>query len=310
VPRPTISVVIPCYNAGKFLRETIDSILAQTYSAMEVIVVDDGSTDNSAAIAESYGPPVRVLRQHNQGESVARNRGIEVAQGEWIAFQDADDYWHPNKLSRQVDSIRDDCSAICTRYFRFTNDVSVARNRRVKKLRSFSVKDMLRDGQPFSISSLMVKRTLTTRFPTWTKYGEDNVYFLDLLLETSITTVHEFLLGHRDHGENQSQRQDIEILWTTSLLQWIDLQEPRLGPVETSLMRRIVIERLIDRCQYYLWTGNLAKYRMYRNHLTQYNQCQPIRWLTAKRLIPVIAEAIKDNVRGLFMTKKIGTIRV
>jgi glycosyltransferase involved in cell wall biosynthesis len=82
-----ISVVIPCFNGAQFLRETLESVRHQTYPAHEVIVVDDGSTDDSAAIA---GPPVRVIRQTNQGESVARNRGIDEATANWIAFLDAD----------------------------------------------------------------------------------------------------------------------------------------------------------------------------------------------------------------------------
>ncbi len=98
----SVSVVIPCYNGAPFLRETLDSVLAQTHAPLEVIVVDDGSTDASAAIAESYGPPVRVIRQQNQGESVAQNRGIDESQGRWIAFLDSDDVWKPTKLERQI----------------------------------------------------------------------------------------------------------------------------------------------------------------------------------------------------------------
>ena len=89
----TVSVVIPCYNAAPWLRETIESVLAQTHPVLEVIVVDDGSTDQSAEIAESFGPCVRVVRQSNQGESIARNNGIDLARGDWIAFIDADDIW-------------------------------------------------------------------------------------------------------------------------------------------------------------------------------------------------------------------------
>src|SRR4051812_13046945 len=100
--KPTISVVIPCYNGALYLRETLESALAQNYAPLEILVVDDGSEDDSAAIAESCGAPVRVIRQPNQGESVARNRGIDEARGDWVAFLDADDLWEPEKLERQV----------------------------------------------------------------------------------------------------------------------------------------------------------------------------------------------------------------
>ena len=100
--KPRVTVVIPCFNAARFLRETLESALNQSHAPIEVLVIDDGSTDQSAAIAASYGPPVRVISQTNQGESVARNRGIEEARGSWIAFLDADDIWLPEKLERQT----------------------------------------------------------------------------------------------------------------------------------------------------------------------------------------------------------------
>jgi hypothetical protein len=87
----TVSIITPCYNGGRFLRQTLQSAVSQSRPALEVIVIDDGSTDDSAAIASSFGPPVRVLQQTNQGESVARNRGLREARGTHILFLDADD---------------------------------------------------------------------------------------------------------------------------------------------------------------------------------------------------------------------------
>lgn len=88
---PTISVVIPCYNGAAFLNAAIASVVEQTWPPFEVIVVDDGSTDRSAAIAASHGPPVRLIRQLNKGESGARNAGAAVAAGSHLFFLDADD---------------------------------------------------------------------------------------------------------------------------------------------------------------------------------------------------------------------------
>ena len=117
-----LSVVIPCYNAARFLEETLRSVLAQTYAAHEVIVVDDGSTDESARIAANFGPPVRVLRQTNQGESTVRNRGMAEARGDWVGLLDADDTWEPDKLHCQVDVLRDqpgDIVCVYNDFFRF-----------------------------------------------------------------------------------------------------------------------------------------------------------------------------------------------
>ena len=100
--KPSISVVIPAFRAERTIKRTIDSVLAQTTPANEIIVVDDGSPDNQAAVVERYGPPVVLLRQSNGKTAVARNRGIEHASGDYVAFLDADDYWEPEKLERQL----------------------------------------------------------------------------------------------------------------------------------------------------------------------------------------------------------------
>ncbi len=99
----TISVVIPAYNAGAYIARAIDSVLAQSRVADEIIVVDDGSTDNTADIVAQYESKVKYIYQDNAGASVARNTGIEAATGEWIAFLDADDEWLPEKLAIQLE---------------------------------------------------------------------------------------------------------------------------------------------------------------------------------------------------------------
>lgn len=97
---PLISVIIPVYNRERYLKEAIESVLAQTYPAIELIVVDDGSSDRSAEIAQSY--PVIYYYQTNGGISAARNAGIALATGEFIAFLDSDDIWVTDKLAKQM----------------------------------------------------------------------------------------------------------------------------------------------------------------------------------------------------------------
>jgi glycosyltransferase involved in cell wall biosynthesis len=104
---PLVSIVIPAFNARATLGRALDSVAAQTYAAWEAIVVDDASSDGTAALVESRGDPrCRVIRRATQGgPSAARNDGIAAAQGEWIAFLDADDEWLPEKLARQVAAV-------------------------------------------------------------------------------------------------------------------------------------------------------------------------------------------------------------
>lgn len=100
--RPLVSVIVPVYNGERYLACALQSIFDQDYHPFEVIVIDDGSTDNSAEIAQSY-KEIHYIYQPNQGVTVTRNVGISTARGEFIAFLDQDDMWTPNKLSVQVD---------------------------------------------------------------------------------------------------------------------------------------------------------------------------------------------------------------
>lgn len=102
MPQSTVSVVIPAYNAEKCLGETLASVFSQTRTADEILVIDDGSVDDTEAVARSFGDRVRYIRQANQGIAGARNTGIREARGEWIAFLDHDDLMLPNKLQRQM----------------------------------------------------------------------------------------------------------------------------------------------------------------------------------------------------------------
>jgi glycosyltransferase involved in cell wall biosynthesis len=99
---PLVSVVIPAYNYGQFVTAAVDSALAQTYRNVEVLVIDDGSTDDTRRKLEPYGDRIRYHYQENQGLSGARNTGIRLARGEFIAPLDADDLWHPRKLEVQM----------------------------------------------------------------------------------------------------------------------------------------------------------------------------------------------------------------
>ena len=103
----SVSVVIPAYNASRTLAQTLRSICAQTYEQLDVIVVDDGSTDGTAAVAASFGDPrVRVITQANAGHAAARNTGIAAATSRYVAFLDADNLWLPDKLERQISWLR------------------------------------------------------------------------------------------------------------------------------------------------------------------------------------------------------------
>jgi glycosyltransferase involved in cell wall biosynthesis len=124
---PSISVIIPTYNRWPMLREAVDSVLAQTYRNFELIVVDDGSTDGSAARLARITEPIRVISQNHRGVAAARNAGARAAQGRYLAFLDSDDLWRPQKLAAQLAfmSTRPDI-AVCQ-----TEEIWVRNGRRV-----------------------------------------------------------------------------------------------------------------------------------------------------------------------------------
>lgn len=104
---PLVSVIIPNYNYASYVGEAIDSVLRQDYPNVEIIVIDDGSSDDSRAVIESYGDRVKGIFQKNQGVAATRNNGVAATEGEFVAFLDADDAWMPTKLSRQMDRFAD-----------------------------------------------------------------------------------------------------------------------------------------------------------------------------------------------------------
>ena len=158
---PTVSVIIPTHNRGWILKDAIDSVLAQDYTDYELIVVDDGSTDNTRQILDSYGRDIAVVQQPNRGVSAARNRGIDASRGGLIAFLDSDDLWLPQKLSRQVDFFKTNPAAlICqTEETWVRNGVRVNPKRRHQKLSGMIFEPSLALCL-VSPSAVMIRKTL------------------------------------------------------------------------------------------------------------------------------------------------------
>jgi glycosyltransferase involved in cell wall biosynthesis len=153
-----ITVVIPAYNAARFLPRCLKSVFAQTLKPEEVIVVDDGSTDNTAALAAELG--ARVISRPNGGPSAAKNAGIQSASSEWIALLDADDMWAPEKLERQVACIQSDIVLVYTGIRIFDDNGVRGESRGID---ATSAKMMLRYRNPIPNSSVLVRRRAITQ---------------------------------------------------------------------------------------------------------------------------------------------------
>jgi len=113
--KPTVSIITPAYNAGKYISATVNSVLRQTFDDFELIIIDDGSKDNTAEIVRTFlfDPRIRYIFQENKGQASARNHGIRESKGSYIAFLDSDDLWASDKLAKQMDLINESQAQVC-----------------------------------------------------------------------------------------------------------------------------------------------------------------------------------------------------
>src|SRR5262249_9010139 len=149
------------YNSAKYLRDAVDSVLKQTFRDFEVVVVDDGSTDDTEAVIRSYGERVQYIRQQNSGVAAARNRGIQESRGRYVAFLDADDTWHQNKLQAQVTALlRNRGYLACYTAFTVVNadltPLRITRNKRQGK----TLEDLLLRGNVVGSCTVLCERSL------------------------------------------------------------------------------------------------------------------------------------------------------
>ena len=156
-----VSTVITSFNKGPYLREAIDSALKQDYRPLEVLVVDDGSTDNTSEIAKSYGSRICYIHQEHGGQCRAKNRGVSSARGEYVAFLDGDDRWRPSKLSKQVALFKTKASlgVVYTDRMKFRGDQVVwASNRAAHVLKRGWILDHILVDMCVPFSSSMVRK--------------------------------------------------------------------------------------------------------------------------------------------------------
>ncbi len=198
-----VTVIIPAYNAEKFIEQTIDSVLAQTFQDFEIIVINDGSRDKTAEIVNSYGFSVRCIQTTNGGVSRARNLGINNALGEYIAFLDSDDLWEPTKLEKQVALLDENPNiGLC-----FTALERVDQNLKlIGKTEAHNYPDFCEALLLYSCvvtgscSSVMLRTNIakqTGGFDTVFTNYEDWEYWLQLSLVTEFAPISEYLVKYR-----------------------------------------------------------------------------------------------------------------
>ncbi len=183
---PLVSVIIPCLNAASFIRDALDSVLGQNYQHLEVIVVDNGSTDDTLPVLEDYTTKfeniLTITTEPEPGPSAARNKGLSLAKGSWIQFLDADDLIHPNKISHQIDLVHKDphSSLVVASYFyQFYNGKRELRSPDPEPFKALFTTSL---GQ--TCSNLFRKASLdqVNGWNTQLHFGEDYQLYFDLLI--------------------------------------------------------------------------------------------------------------------------------
>lgn len=207
---PVVSVVMPAYNQSGFLRQAIASALAQTFTDLEVLVVDDGSTDDTRAVCESFGDPrLRYRYQENDGTwgLGARNRAMMEARGEWIALLDQDDVWAPDKLARQLEAAaRDPTIGLVFCLARFIDGEGRCTGEQRLDVPEGDAYPKLLLQNWYYASTGMFRRGLLAigGFPAHGAGAGDYQLWLALARHTRVAVVREFLCDYRFHTENYS----------------------------------------------------------------------------------------------------------
>ena len=224
---PLISCIVPVYNGERYVKEALDSILAQTYRLLEIIVVDDGSTDRTVELLANYGEQIRYLEQPHVGPAAARNLGVGTAQGEFIAFLDADDLWHPEKLARQMARFRD-CPDINLCFACFQNFWTRELAEEEKRYQGHPMSQPL---SAYSICSLLAPHTAFERFGNFDNdlRGNENMHWFLHAAERGavIEVLPDVLMYRRIHPHNRSRRGNVKNvdLFFPILKAWRDYQK-------------------------------------------------------------------------------------
>ncbi len=205
-----VSVIIPMHNSEKYIAETIDSVLSQSYNDFEIIIIDDHSSDKSVEIANSYKDSrIQLISlKENTGAGIARNKGIEAAQGRYIAFLDSDDKWLPNKLEKQTSFMRSKNIAFCFSSFYLMDDKGNCLNRYIEALPKVDYDRMLNNNYIGCLTAIYDTQSLGKIYMTAHKKRQDWGLWLKILSKIEgAESIHEplayYRLGNKSLSRNK-----------------------------------------------------------------------------------------------------------
>ena len=221
--QPLVSIVVPVYNAERFIHDTVETVLNQTYTNWELLLVDDCSTDSSVELIKPYlakEKRIKLLKNEiNSGAAISRNKGIDVAIGRYIAFLDADDLWVTSKLEKQVDFMkRMDCSFSFTGY-EFANAAGEPNGKKVHVPATITYKQALRNTTISTITVMFDMSVITKQdilMPD-IKSEDTATWWKVLKIIKHAYGIDEVLSLYRRHGQTQSSNKIQSAIWTWKL---------------------------------------------------------------------------------------------
>lgn len=210
---PLVSVVIPTYNKAQYLKKAIESVLNQTYKAIEMIIIDDGSTDNTQQVVKSFNDPkIIYIWQKNKGPAAAKNTGIKKAQGKYIAFLDSDDLWLEEKLEKQLEFMEKnpEMSLLGTGCYEIDSQGKIL-GKKIFPKKNENLQKILIRYNPFIQSSVLVKKEVFDKIKGYDENfseSEDYEFWLRVARYYKIANLPELLVMKRYHSENLSPEKD------------------------------------------------------------------------------------------------------
>lgn len=262
-----VSVIIPCFNCAPYIADTVNSVLAQTWENKEIIVVNDGSTDESPEILKRYGDKLRVINQPNYGVSLARNSGIAHANGRYVAFLDADDYWDPGFLEKSIKVLADSGADISYCGWQSIG-LPGPRGRPyvpidIEKLPN-KLEILIRDVQ-WPIHAAVLKREVLDAvggFDGHWKCAEDFAFWIKAASRFNLTLVPEVLAYYRHHPAQATKNKALVALSHWHVQQEFFEKNPEIVRVlGTRRVREISEGELLMRGYYCYWARELAAAR-------------------------------------------------
>lgn len=260
VEHPLVSVIIPAWNAEATLLETLESAAAQTYPNIEIVIVDDGSTDRTAAIAAEFcerEPRAKLVRQENRGLSAARNRGVQESSGPWIAPLDADDLWHPAKVEKQVRAALEAAEEPGFVYCLYRDIDARGYVLGSGPRTAFNGSAFQRLIYQNTIHTLLLSRSAAERvggYDESLRASEDTMIQLAIARHYPVAGVAEHLVGYRKRPDSMSRDTDLVIRSWRGVLRSHAAQGAKISPRLTrwmeALFRRLRAEEALGQGDY------------------------------------------------------------